>query len=59
MLSLSSAKAKHQLHWKPRWELNQALQLTLDWHRAWRAGQPMQDVSLAQIAQYQASAVDE
>lgn len=59
MLSLSSAKAKHHLNWKPRWELKQALKLTLDWHRAWRAGKPMRDFSLAQIAHYQASAVDE
>lgn len=53
-LKLDSAKAKSLLGWAPRWNLETALRKTLDWHLAWRRGASMTDVSLAQIAQYEA-----
>jgi CDP-glucose 4,6-dehydratase len=53
LLSLDSTKARVQLGWRPRWSLEQALSRTLDWHRAWQAGEDMQTFSRAQIAAYQ------
>jgi CDP-glucose 4,6-dehydratase len=58
-LKLDSSKAHHQLNWRPRWRLHTALQITLDWHQAWRRGENMNALTLSQIAQYQTSgAVD-
>lgn len=52
-LTLDSSQARSRLGWSPRWTLQQALEYTLDWHRAWRAGENMQTFSRAQIAAYQ------
>ena len=35
-LKLDSSKAHNQLNWQPRWQLQTALQKTLEWHEAWR-----------------------
>jgi CDP-glucose 4,6-dehydratase len=51
-LKLDSSKARDRLDWQPRWSLQKALRKTLDWHDAWRAGQDMRDVSIAQIEDY-------
>ncbi len=53
-LKLDSSKAKSRLGWQPRWRLQAALGMTLEWHQAWRAGSDMRSVTLAQIAAYQA-----
>ena len=53
-LKLDSSKAKNRLGWLPRWRLQMALAMTLEWHQAWRAGVDMRSVTLAQIAAYQA-----
>jgi CDP-glucose 4,6-dehydratase len=55
-LKLDSSKARTRLHWRPRWRLQDALDQTLAWHRAWRAGADMRAVTLAQIEQYLGSA---
>ena len=52
MLSLNSSKAKQKLGWRPRWNLNTALEKTIAWHQAWRDGKDMQDFSLAQVHEY-------
>ncbi|NEV60540.1 CDP-glucose 4,6-dehydratase [Thiorhodococcus minor] len=52
LLALDSAKAIGRLGWRPRWDLGQALDRTLDWHRAWRDGADMRRVSLQQIDCY-------
>jgi CDP-glucose 4,6-dehydratase len=52
-LKLDSAKARGRLKWRPRWCLTEALEKTVDWHRAWVAGAPMRDASLRQIAAHQ------
>ena len=54
LLRLDSSKAKAKLGWYPRWRLQTALQQTLAWHQAWRAGQNMAEVSLEQIHAYEA-----
>ncbi|MFI3219153.1 MAG: CDP-glucose 4,6-dehydratase [Methylococcales bacterium] len=51
-LKLDSSKAGHRLQWQPRWRLATALQKTLAWHEAWREGQDMQAITLAQIHGY-------
>ena len=51
-LKLDISKAKHRLGWQPRWNLATALDRITDWHRAWLAGQDMQQLCLSQIAQY-------
>lgn len=57
-LKLDSSKARTRLGWAPRWRLDHALDMTIDWHRAWRQGSDMRTVSLAQIAEYAASTTD-
>jgi CDP-glucose 4,6-dehydratase len=52
-LKLDSSKAKSRLGWQPRWNLPAALDQTLAWHRAWRAGADMAATSLRQIHAYE------
>ena len=52
-LRLDSSKACSELSWLPRWSLAQALQQTVSWHEAWRAGADMHERSLAQIADFE------
>lgn len=54
-LRLDSAKAGARLGWRPRWNLSRALEATLDWHQAWKAGTDMADFSLSQIREYAAT----
>ena len=54
-LKLDCAKAKARLGWSPRWELEQALQKIVQWHRAYRNRADMRTVTLAQVAEYVAS----
>lgn len=51
-LKLDSSKARARLDWLPRWRLATALDKTLEWHTAWRRGQDMHTVTVAQIAEY-------
>lgn len=52
-LKLDSSKAKQRLTWQARWSLKTALEKTVYWHQAWRKGDDMQGISLAQIDEYQ------
>ena len=54
-LKLDISKTKHMLHWQPRWKLEDALRMTLNWHNAWRSGADMYEFSLEQINIYEAS----
>lgn len=54
-LKLDSSKAKHQLGWRPRWNLDTALEKTVAWHKAWKLGKDMQVFSLSQIREYMES----
>lgn len=53
LLKLDSARARSLLGWGPRWSLDDALRHTVDWHRAWRAGEPMLEVTQRQIEGYE------
>ncbi len=49
-LALDSSQAELELGWRAVCDLEEALRLTVAWHRARRAGEDMREVTLAQIA---------
>ena len=53
-LKLDISKARTLLDWHPALNLEQSLQLITDWSKARLQGQDMREVTLAQIAAYQA-----
>ena len=55
LLKLDSSKAKARLGWTPRWNLEAALNKTMEWHKAWRRKADMTETTSAQIAEYTAS----
>ena len=55
LLKLDSSKAKAKLGWAPRWNLDQALSKTVEWHQAWHDGEDVATMTSAQIYSYQDS----
>lgn len=53
-LKLDISKARSLLEWHPALNLQQALQLIVDWSKARHAGQDMRQITLSQIQAYQA-----
>jgi len=51
-LKLDCSKAKARLNWHPRWHLEDALGAVIDWHRAYRNGEDMRELTLRQIGNY-------
>jgi CDP-glucose 4,6-dehydratase len=49
-LALDSSAAEAELGWRPACDLDEALGLVVEWHRAHELGRDMRAVSLAQIA---------
>jgi len=52
MLKLDSSKAKTKLGWNPCWNLEMALNKTLEWHQAWQQDADMASFTSAQIQAY-------
>jgi len=52
LLKLDCSKARLQLGWTPKWNLESAIQKIVEWQKAYQAKKNMQEVSLAQINQY-------
>jgi CDP-glucose 4,6-dehydratase len=52
-LKLDASRARADLHWTPRLNLETALEWLVKWYRAWQAGADMQAFTLAQIAAYE------
>lgn len=52
LLSLDSTKAKTSLGWRPRLSMEQAVALTVEWHRAHLGGAEMRALSESQIERY-------
>ena len=52
LLKLDSSKAKTKLGWKPYWNLETALNKTLEWHHAWRKDADMAAFTSEQIQAY-------
>jgi CDP-glucose 4,6-dehydratase len=55
LLKLDCSKAHEQLGWNPKWNLEVAIQKIVGWQKAFQDKQNMQELSLAQINEYQAS----
>ncbi len=53
VLRLDSTKAKTRLGWSPRLSIEEAVRLTVDWHKAASAGADMLAVSQSQIDRYE------
>jgi CDP-glucose 4,6-dehydratase len=52
LLKLDSSKARTHLGWAPRWNLEEALKNTVEWHQAWRNREDMMAFSSKQIQTY-------
>ena len=51
-LKLDCSKAKVRLDWHSRWHLEMALAAIVDWHRGYRDGKNMSELTLSQIEAY-------
>lgn len=54
-LKLDCSKARARLGWRPRWNLERALDETVSWYKCYNAAEDMRTVSLRQIQTYLAS----
>ncbi|HEY5056829.1 MAG TPA: CDP-glucose 4,6-dehydratase [Acidobacteriaceae bacterium] len=52
-LKLDATRARTELGWQPRLDLETALHWLVDWYRAWQSGKDMHAFTLAQIAAYE------
>lgn len=52
VLKLDSTKAKTMLGWKPRWSLNKALEMSLDWYQSFYRNEDVYSTTLKQIENY-------
>jgi CDP-glucose 4,6-dehydratase len=49
---VDSTKARRMLGWHPRWNIDRALECTVDWYQGQCAGVDMRELSMAQIEDY-------
>lgn len=52
LLMLDCSKARSLLGWQPKWQIETALQKTIQWYKAYQVNENMLDISLLQIQQY-------
>ncbi|WP_196604829.1 CDP-glucose 4,6-dehydratase [Pectinatus haikarae] len=52
-LNLDCTKAKFKLHWQPKWHLQEALDKTIEWAKAYEKNADMREVCLKQICEYE------
>jgi CDP-glucose 4,6-dehydratase len=55
LLGLDATKAQERLGWIPRWTVDQAVEATVRWQRAFLDGSSPRDTTLEQIAEYEAA----
>lgn len=55
LLSLDCSKAKAKLGWVPRWNLDRALRMTVDWNEQRSGSRSVRDICLTQIKDYELS----
>jgi CDP-glucose 4,6-dehydratase len=55
LLKLDCSKARTQLGWIPKWNLECAAQKIVEWQKSFQAKENMQEISLAQIYNYMSS----
>ncbi len=58
-LALDSTRARNILGWQPLWDIEEALDRTVDWFRTWKSGGDMELVTLEQIEDHCAEAARE
>ena len=51
-LKLDISKAEYKLGWEPVWDLSQALEKIIVWHKAWLNKEDIQVICLAEIEEY-------
>lgn len=54
-LKLDCTKAKTELGWEPQWNLNSALEATVQWYKAQQLHQDVHSLTLEQIRSYQSA----
>ena len=52
ILKLDSSKAKTDLGWFPRWNIETALNQTILWHQAWKEGEDLDNLTSRQILDF-------
>jgi CDP-glucose 4,6-dehydratase len=52
LLALDSSQARSLLGWSPKWDVQEAVRRTVDWHQAWKGGADMASFTQSQIADY-------
>jgi CDP-glucose 4,6-dehydratase len=52
-LRLDCTKAKTELGWEPQWDLDQALEATVQWYKAYQSGEDVRSLTVEQISSYQ------
>lgn len=53
LLKLDISKAKAELGWSPKMNLNSTLHSIIDWHSSWASGEDMRAVTINQIIKYE------
>ena len=51
-LRLDSSKIKKVLDWKPKWNVNTAIEKTVEWTKEWKENNNISDIMDKQIRQY-------
>lgn len=51
-LKLDTSKARQRLSWRPRWDLDVALNKVIEWHKAWLSKTDARALTFKQIDQY-------
>jgi CDP-glucose 4,6-dehydratase len=54
-LKLDCSKAKSQLDWCPKWQLDTSLQKVVEWSKAFQSGGNMKNMTIQQINEYMAT----
>jgi CDP-glucose 4,6-dehydratase len=52
LLKLDCSKAHQELHWAPKWKLDQSIEKIVQWHQAFKARKDMKTISFEQIGDY-------
>lgn len=52
LLKLDCSKARKNLGWLPKWDINQSIEKTIEWHKKYNEKKDMKDFSIEQIDSY-------
>jgi CDP-glucose 4,6-dehydratase len=53
MLRLDISKARQKLGWRPTWDVERALERTVEWYRSYAKGADVKALTAAQIADFE------